>query len=144
MPRAIFCILLVTACDSQSPAAPTGSTPLPPVVATTMAVSSTQTGGDQTTFDYGSTDDVFVRVKFSDSTFDGRLLRLAVSPSGGRALIVYERQVVSGAAIFDFAVSGTIFGRNAQSGHFVFDVSDATTGQALAQRDVQFVSAGRP
>jgi hypothetical protein len=148
MPRAKFlCILLLaTACDSQSspPVSPPGSPPPQPVpTTTTMSVSSTQIGADQTTFDYASTDDVFVRVKVSDSSLDGRLLRLAMSPAGGRALIVYQTQVVSSAAIFDFAVSGTLFGRNAQSGHFAFEVSDATTGKALAQRDVQFVSAGR-
>ena len=148
MPRAKFlCILLLAAaCDSQSspPVSPPGSPPPPPVpTTTTVSVSGTQSGADQTTFDYASTDDVFVRVKFSDGSFDGRLLRLAVSPAGGRALIVYQAQVVSSAAIFDFAVSGTIFGRNAQTGHFAFEVSDATTGKALAQRDVQFVSAGR-
>ena len=139
-----FCILLVTAC-TESPVAPPppGSPPPGPMASTTMTVSSTETGADQPTFDYVSTDDVFVRLKFSNSSYDGRLLHLAVSPSGGRALIVYQAQVADGAAIFDFAVSGTIFGRNAQPGHFAFAVSDATTGKAIAQRDVQFVSAGR-
>ena len=142
----LLCILLLAACDSRSPASPMGSNPSPPPspLVVTMAVSGTETGADQALFDYSSTDDVFVRVTFSNSSFDGRLLRLAVSPVGGRALIGYQTQVVSGAAVFDFAVSGTIFGRNAQTGHFTFDVSDATTGKALAQHDVQFVSAGRP
>lgn len=141
----LLCILLVTACDSASPMSPTSppsGTPPPPVVIT-MTVAGTQTGADQAAFDYSSTDDVFVRVSFSDSSFDGRLLQLAVSPAGGRALIVYQTQVASRAAIFDFAVSGTLFGRNAQAGHFAFDVSDAKTGKALAQHDVQFTSAGR-
>src|SRR5262249_48232412 len=136
--------LLVTAC-TESPVAPPPPGPVPPrpMASTTLTVSSTETGADQASFDYVSTDDVFVRIKYSDSSYDSHLLRLPVSPSGGPAPLAYQAQAVAGAAIFDFAVSGTIFGRNAQPGHFAFEVSDATTGQSLARRDVQFLSAGR-
>jgi hypothetical protein len=177
---AVFCVLLVAACDgtgtaaapqSATPAntapvptsqptassspAPTSTTPTPspttpapsptttaPTLPPTIIVSAFQGGADQTHYDFGATNDVFVRVTFSGATFDYRTLVLAVAPVGGGVMTSYTTQVSSGAATFDFPVSGTIFGRNAQGGSYTFSVSDAATRAALGQRQVQFTTTG--
>jgi len=112
--------------------------------AASVVVSSSQTGPDQTAYDYGSTSDVFVRATFSDGSQDGRTLQLSLAPQGGGTITSYRAQVVSSVATFDLAVAGTLFGKNAQAGSFTLSVSDVATQAPLGQRDVQFTWEGHP
>ena len=132
---------------THSPPTPVAMGPAPsasggdaaPPAATTITISRVQGGPDVASFDYPTTEDVFVDVKLPDASRDGHVLRLAaLAPNGGGAMIAYETKVASGAAVFDFAVSGTPFGRNAQPGTFTFVVSDVTAAGEIGRRPVAF------
>ncbi len=132
---------------ASAPTSPVAPIPIPiptSLAPPTMVTSTSLAGADQQAFDYATTADVFVRVTFSNGSFDGRTLRLATSAlPGGGVMTMYQTQVVSTTATFDFAVSGTLFGRNAQPGLYGFAVSDAVTQAPLAARQVKFTVGGQ-